>query len=76
MDLAEGIQVQNTPSDSIAVPDAQPEKVLKQSEVNELVGRIKHEAYSKGLRMRNNQLHKLHRKVSQWVGCRRSRKIK
>lgn len=33
-----------------AAQDAPQEKVLKQSEVNELVGRIKHEAYSKGLR--------------------------
>lgn len=53
MDLAEGIQQQDiapvgsTPG---SAPDAPQEKVLKQSEVNELVGRIKHEAYTKGLR--------------------------
>lgn len=52
MDMAEGMQQSIAPS---ATPDQaqgvpQEEKVLKQSEVNELVGRIKHEAYSKGMR--------------------------
>jgi hypothetical protein len=52
MDLAEGMQVQNTaPSESSSgSQDASSEKLLKQSEVNELVGRSKHEAYTKGLR--------------------------
>lgn len=52
MDQAEGMQTQGTvPSSTPQVPqDAAQEKVLKQSEVNELVGRIKHEAYQKGLR--------------------------
>lgn len=52
MDNAEGIQ-QNietpVPAENIG-QGVQPEKVLKQSEVNELVGRIKHEAYTKGMR--------------------------
>lgn len=52
MDQAEGNQVQNivpteTPPLAQGVPE---EKVLKQSEVNELVGRIKHEAFEKGKR--------------------------
>lgn len=51
MDQAEGMQ-QNiapnaVPNQAQGVPE---EKVLKQSEVNELVGRIKHEAYEKGKR--------------------------
>lgn len=52
MDLAEGMQVQNTvpPVVSPDAQDASSEKLLKQSEVNELVGRSKHEAYTKGLR--------------------------
>jgi hypothetical protein len=52
MDQAEGMQDQNIapPVTPIPAQEVQPEKVLKQSEVNELVGRIKHEAYSKGLR--------------------------
>lgn len=54
MELAEGTQVQNTvpPEVVTSVPgqEAQTEKMLRQSEVNELVGRVKHEAYSKGLR--------------------------
>lgn len=52
MDSAEGIQVQNgTPSDvSQAVQDAPQEKTLKQSEVNELLFRLKAEAYEKGKR--------------------------
>jgi hypothetical protein len=52
MDLAEGTQGQdNVPSESApAGQDAQQEKLLRQSEVNELVGRVKHEAYSKGMR--------------------------
>lgn len=53
MEQAEGMldQSKNAPA---AIPDvtqdASQEKVLKQSEVNELVGRVKHEAYTKGLR--------------------------
>lgn len=52
MEQAEGMQPQSsalmgTPD---ATQDVTQEKVLKQSEVNELVGRVKHEAYSKGLR--------------------------
>jgi len=54
MDVAEGTQIQNiVPQEvltSIPGQDVQNEKMLKQSEVNELVGRIKHEAYSKGLK--------------------------
>jgi hypothetical protein len=52
MDQAEGMQVQNTVpmAAPIQAQEAPPEKVLTQSEVNELVGRIKHDAYSKGLR--------------------------
>jgi hypothetical protein len=52
MDQAEGMQVQNTAPMATPIPaqEAPPEKVLTQSEVNELVGRIKHDAYSKGLR--------------------------
>lgn len=51
MDQAEGMQQSMTQDATLqGVQDAQPEKVLKQSEVNELVGRIKHEAYTKGLR--------------------------
>jgi hypothetical protein len=50
MDLAEGNQVQNNvpngvPAQAQGVPE---EKVLKQSEVNELLVRLKHEAYEKG----------------------------
>jgi len=52
MEQAVGMQDQSMAP--VGTPDAQQdapqEKVLKQSEVNELVGRIKHEAYSKGLR--------------------------
>jgi hypothetical protein len=52
MEQAVGMQHQNiapmdTPAQAQGVPE---EKVLKQSEVNELVGRIKHEAYTKGMR--------------------------
>lgn len=52
MDQAEGMQVQSiapsvTPDMAQGVPE---EKVLKQSEVNDLIGRVKHEAYTKGLR--------------------------
>ena len=52
MDQAEGMQHQDiaptgTPNQ---MQGMQEEKVLKQSEVNELVGRIKHEAYEKGKR--------------------------
>lgn len=51
MELNEGMQDQSvTPQASSDTQEAKPEKVLKQSEVNELVGRIKHEAYSKGQR--------------------------
>lgn len=52
MDQAEGMQVQSNIAPmgtQSAIQDGQQEKVLKQSEVNELVGRIKHEAYQKGL---------------------------
>lgn len=52
MDEAEGMQqnseVPVTPAN--IGQGVQPEKVLKQSEVNELVGRVKHEAYMKGMR--------------------------
>lgn len=53
MDQAEGMQFQNTlapggtPDQAQVVPE---EKVLKQSEVNELAARLKHEAYEKGKR--------------------------
>jgi hypothetical protein len=52
MDQAEGIQDQNiAPQPAPVLPQGvAEEKVLKQSEVNELVGRIKHEAYEKGKR--------------------------
>jgi hypothetical protein len=54
MEVAEGTQIQDVaPTEvvsSIQGHDAPAEKMLKQSEVNELVGRIKHEAYTKGLR--------------------------
>ncbi len=52
MDQAEGMQVQNSAPTEVppVAQEAQAEKVLKQSEVNELVGRVKHEAYSKGMR--------------------------
>lgn len=52
MDLSnEGMQDQSVaPETSSSQQDAKLEKVLKQSEVNELVGRVKHEAYSKGQR--------------------------
>lgn len=52
MDQAEGTQAQNIApvGNTPVVQDGQQEKLLKQSEVNELVGRIKHEAYSKGMR--------------------------
>ncbi len=48
MDQAEGTQ-QNIVSEAPPQVD-NAEKTLKQSEVNELVGRVKHEAYTKGLR--------------------------
>ncbi len=52
MDQAEGTQHQDIAPQGtpIAAQDAPAEKVLRQSEVNELVGRVKHDAYSKGLR--------------------------
>lgn len=53
MDQAAGMQDQNSIAPNAAPNQAQgvpEEKVLRQSEVNELVGRIKHEAYAKGLR--------------------------
>ncbi len=52
MDLAEGIQQQGIApvASTPGVQEAAQEKVLKQSEVNELVGRVKHEAYTKGMR--------------------------
>lgn len=53
MELAEGNQQQGMEPPVAPVQgmhDASQEKVLKQSEVNELVGRIKHEAYAKGLK--------------------------
>lgn len=52
MEQAEGMQVQNTVPSGVPsiTQDAGAEKLLKQSEVNELVGRVKHDAYSKGLR--------------------------
>jgi hypothetical protein len=50
MDQAEGMQQSIAPSEIPAQAQGVPEeKVLKQSEVNELIGRIKHEAYTKGL---------------------------
>lgn len=52
MDQAAGMQQNISPegTPNNLAQDAPEEKVLKQSEVNELVGRIKHEAYSKGMR--------------------------
>lgn len=51
MDQAEGMQQNIAPMGTPdALPDVTQEKVLKQSEVNELVGRVKHDAYTKGLR--------------------------
>lgn len=51
MELAEGIQQQDSvPAGQAASSQDAGEKLLKQSEVNDLVGRIKHEAYSKGMR--------------------------
>lgn len=52
MDQAEGIQQQSTTQTGTqpVMQDASQEKVLKQSEVNDLVGRIKHEAYTKGVK--------------------------
>jgi hypothetical protein len=50
MDQAEGMQHQNI-AQPVVPPQAQgvpEEKVLKQSEVNELLVRLKHEAYEKG----------------------------
>jgi hypothetical protein len=56
MDQAEGMQHQNiAPVVPPEVAQEAQEKVLKQSEVNELVGRIKHEAYQKGLREGSSQ---------------------
>lgn len=45
-----GTQEQNIAPVTPSMPQDASEKVLRQSEVNELVGRIKHEAYTKGLR--------------------------
>lgn len=51
MDQAEGMQQSTAaPMASSMGQDVPEEKVLKQSEVNELVGRIKHKAYQDGLR--------------------------
>ena len=52
MEQAEGMQHQSiAPTGTPELTHgASEEKVLKQSEVNELVGRVKHEAYAKGLR--------------------------
>lgn len=52
MDEAEGIQHQDIApaGTSSNAQEVQQEKVLRQSEVNELVGRVKHEAYTKGMR--------------------------
>lgn len=52
MEQVEGIQNQNvTPVEvTPAQQEVAQEKLLKQSEVNELVGRVKHEAYTKGMR--------------------------
>src|SRR4051812_42808215 len=57
MDIAEGIQDQSIApaATSDALQDAGQEKMLKQSEVNELIGRIKHGAYAKGLRESQQQ---------------------
>jgi hypothetical protein len=52
MDVADGTQGQNIVPPEIAavIPENESqEKMLRQSEVNELVGRLKHEAYTKGL---------------------------
>ncbi len=52
MEQAVGTQQDIVPSvnTSEVAQEAPPEKVLRQSEVNELVGRVKHEAYTKGLK--------------------------
>lgn len=50
-EAAVGTQDQNiTGTQTQVVQDAQQEKLLKQSEVDALVGRLKHEAYEKGKR--------------------------
>ena len=49
MDLADNAQDQNIVTPEVPAQTPQ-EKLLKQSEVNELIGRVKHDAYSKGLR--------------------------
>ena len=51
MDQAEGMQVQNTvPTETDSQVQDVQEKMLKQSEVNELIGKAKHAAYEKGKR--------------------------
>jgi hypothetical protein len=50
MELAEGIQDQSISPGAAGNSQDANEKLLRQSEVNELVGRVKHEAYSKGMR--------------------------
>lgn len=51
MDQAEGTQNQNSAPNEVSKPvvqEAPQEKTLRQSEVDELVKRLKHEAYAKG----------------------------
>lgn len=52
MDQAEGMQVQsNVPPGTSSTEGMMPEeKMLKQSDVNELVGRVRHDAFEKGKR--------------------------
>jgi hypothetical protein len=50
MDQAEGNQNIAPIGTSDVGQDVQQEKMLRQSEVNELVGRVKHDAYTKGVR--------------------------
>lgn len=50
MDLAQGNEPGTTPADSVVTQQDAGEKLLKQSEVNDLLGRAKHAAYEKGKR--------------------------
>ena len=53
MDQAEGMQQNIAPSEVAAPQEASTEKMLKQSEVNELVGRIKHDLVIYQIRIGN-----------------------